>query len=73
MKNARTVLGASLLVLSLGSGCALWENNTTRGTLTCSCRGTNCTCSHCQGDGLECRCCATDPYPDSKVGPPDDK
>ncbi len=76
MRNLRALLVAVLLLVTLvtlGSGCAIWNSVTSKGTLNCSCSGMGCDCSHCTGEGLECRCSATDAYPDTKVGPSDDE
>lgn len=71
MRNALKT-GSLLLVLALFGGCtAAKASLTKRGTLSCSCGATDCECSHCTGKTADCRCRATDAYPDGRVGTPD--
>jgi hypothetical protein len=39
-----------------------------RGTYSCSCSSTGCSCSHCTGESTDCGCRATDAYPNTSVG-----
>jgi hypothetical protein len=64
---------ASLLFMAtLGAGCESFRSKIGHsGTLTCSCSATGCQCKHCTGESSECRCRATDAYPDGRIGTPD--
>src|SRR5581483_11630525 len=67
-----TPKAAPLLLLALSlvcSGCPIGDLKPGhKGTYTCSCGMTGCSCSHCSGESLDCKCSATDAYTSSKVG-----
>jgi hypothetical protein len=71
----RTILRvAAVLVVSLAAGCQAFPSKIGHpGSLNCSCNGTACQCTHCTGESCDCHCMATDAYPDSRVGTPDDR
>ncbi len=67
--------GAFVLGVAAGNfGCrTINPNALTHGTLSCSCSGTDCGCSHCSGGDANCHCRGVDAYGDKNaVGEPGD-
>jgi hypothetical protein len=65
LSSRRLTLG--LLLLSLSASCQQGYLNR-KGTFTCSCSSTGCTCKHCTGESTTCNCRATDAYPNNTIG-----
>ncbi len=67
-----TSKAAPLLLVGLSlvcAGCPIGDLKPGRkSTYTCSCGMTGCSCRHCTGESLDCKCSPTDAYPSSKVG-----
>lgn len=64
---SKAALGLLLIGSLASAGCGIITPKK-RGTLSCSCGGTGCSCPHCSGDGSSCTCTATDAYPNNRVG-----